>query len=230
MKKKIFHWLGREFIALSCEGKSQPSPSEEAKNIFLRFAEELKRSGLSLEDTVRTRLWARDRESRSLASDERFKILSGKARSSSSSFIAPDHFNSDARVGMDLIAMRPSRSGLERTIVEYDPPMRPCRYVAWDTFVFLTGEEAKNALQPVLSDQLDDILSMLTGSLAHAKVSWDHVVQVSCFLHRSQHLETLKELFEKNLKTKVPNMEYAFVDDYALTEGLLEVEVTARRQ
>ena len=56
MRKKIFQWLGREFVALSCEGKAGLTGTEEAWEIFRRFDGELLEMGLSLENTVRTRL------------------------------------------------------------------------------------------------------------------------------------------------------------------------------
>ncbi len=70
MKKKIFQWLGKEFIALSCEGKQRGTAAEEAREIFRCLDEELRGHGFSLDHTVRTRLWGRDRESRNQASNE----------------------------------------------------------------------------------------------------------------------------------------------------------------
>lgn len=236
MRKKIFQWLGREFVALSCEGNLGTTATEEMQHVYSRFEEELRGLGLSLENTVRTRLWARDQESRHQASDVRFKVLSDKARASSTSFISNAYFASEARVGLDLLAMRPSKPGLAKKVVEYDPLKRPCRYVIYDSLVFLTGEEAETALQPPnLAGQLDNILSVLGDSLVHAGTSWDKVVKVSSFLQRTQKPETLKGLFEKNLKGVIPQMEYVSVDGFAIQEGvpgggegILEVEVTAK--
>ena len=225
MRKKIFQWLGKEFIALSCEGKQRGTAGEEAREIFRRLDEELRGQGLSLEHTVRTRLWARDRESRNLASNERFKSLAGKARSVSSSYIAPDHFDSDARVAMDLLAMRPDQPGSQKVLVEYDPPIVPLRYLSYDSVVFLSGV---TVVLPELANQLSDILPRITGSLADAGASWNQVVKVSSFLHRSQKLETYKELFAKDVKAEIPLTEYAFVDGYSSEGKLVEVEVTAR--
>src|SRR5918992_1630183 len=123
MRKKIFSWLGREFVELSAEAKPAATATVEAQRLFGRFNEELKPHGLSLDNAVRSRLWGRDRESRDLGSDERVKILSGKARSASSSYIAPAHFDSDAKVAADLLAMKPSRQDIQKRIVEYDPPI-----------------------------------------------------------------------------------------------------------
>ncbi len=225
MQKKIFQWLGREFIALSCEGMSGMTATDQAQDIFRRLDEELQGMGLSLENTARTQLWGKDRESRNLGSNERVKILSGKARSASSSYIAPDHFNSEAKVALDLLAMRPSRQGLEKTLVEYDPPITPLRYLTYDCVVFLSGV---TAVLPTLGEQLSDILPRISSSLTKAGSSWDKAVMVSFYLHRSQSLETLKELFIKTVKPEIPQMEYTLVDGYSAEGKLIEIEVTAQ--
>lgn len=224
MQMKIFQWLGREFVALSCEGKRGSTATEEAQEIFGRFDDELKGIGLSLENTVRTRLWGKDRESRTLGSNERIKAMSGRARSASSSFISPGHFDSDASVALDLLAMRPSKPALGKVLKEYDPPITPLRYLTYDSVVFLSGV---TAVLPTLSDQMADILSRISGSLADAGTSWDKAVKVSFYLHRSQRLETLKGLFRKTVKAEIPRMDYSFVDGYSAEGKLIEIEVTA---
>ena len=108
MHTRIFTWLGREFIELSGEAKPAGNAGTETQQLFQSFNDELKAHGLSLDHTVRSRLWGRDRQSRDLGSVERVKILSGKARSASSSYIAPPHFDSAASIALDLIAMRPT--------------------------------------------------------------------------------------------------------------------------
>lgn len=224
MRKKIFYWLGREFVTLSCQGKAGPTAKEQAHDIFRRFDEELRPMGLSLENTVRTRLWARDRQSRNLASGERVVVLTGKARSASSSYIAPGHFDSDARVALDLLAMRPSRPGLEKTLKEYDLPIVPLRYLIYDSVVFLSGV---TAVLPTLTHQMADILSRIEGSLRDAGTSWEEAVRASFYLHRSQNLQTLRDLFRKTVKANIPQMEYGFVDGYSVEGKLIEIEVTA---
>jgi enamine deaminase RidA (YjgF/YER057c/UK114 family) len=224
MRKKIFLWLGREFITLSCEGKEGMKATDQSREIFCSLDEELRGMGLSLENTVRTRLWGRDGQSRTIGSDERVKVLSGKARSASSSFIAPDHFDSNAHVALDLLAMRPLRPGLEKTLVEYDPPITPLRYLVYDSLAFLSGV---TAVLPTLDDQMADILSRISTSLTNAGSSWDKVVRVSFFLHRSQALQALKDLFKKTVKAEIPQMEYAFVDGYSREGKLIEIEVSA---
>ncbi|MBM2811413.1 MAG: hypothetical protein HW416_2172 [Chloroflexi bacterium] len=228
MRTKIFDWHGSEVVALSCEGNGK-NAEEQAQDVFRRMDDELRGLGLSLENTVRTRLWARDRDSRSTASQVRVKTLSGRSRASSSSFIAPPAFDSESLVAFDLIAMRPSRPDTEKAIVEYDPPKVPCRYVTQDSFVFLTGEEAKRMItSPDLAVQLEEIISLLGSSLTMAGATWNEAFLVSCFLRRDQSPGDLKKYLHQYLQADVPLVECEVVDNYASQGGLLEVEVTAR--
>jgi enamine deaminase RidA (YjgF/YER057c/UK114 family) len=227
MRKRIFSWLDRDFVELSGEAKPGTSAAIEAQELFKRFDDELKPQGLSLGDTVRSRLWGRDRESRDLGSDERVKILSGKARSASSSYIAPAHFDSDAKVAVDLLAMKPSRQDMRKRIVEYDPPIVPIRFLVYDSVVVLSGV---TTVLPTLEEQLDNILPRITGSLKDGGSSWERVARISFYLHRSQTIQNLNELFEKRVQAPVAQREYCFVDGYSSAGKLCEVEVTATAQ
>ena len=224
MRKRIFSWLGREFIELSAEARPAASASIEAQELFRRFDQELKSHELSLDDTVRSRLWGSDRESRDLGSNERVKILAGKARSASSSYIAPTHFDSDARVALDLLAMRPSQPAAQKRIVEYDPAIVPIRFLVYDAVVVLSGV---TTVLPTLEEQLDNILPRISGSLRDAGSSWDKVARVSFYLHRDQPLEKLKKLFDQRVNAPVAQREYCFVDGYSSAGKLCEIEVTA---
>ena len=226
MRVTMFPWLGREFVSIFCEGNAKGTVMEETQTIYHRIDLELRELGLSLDNTVRTRLWARDRESRDLGGSERVRILSGKARSASSSYIAPDFFTSDARIATDLIAMKPLLPEVEKTLKEYDPPIIPLRYLIYDSIVILSGV---TAVLPSLGDQMADILPRIESSLTEAGSSWDKVVKVSFFLHRSQNLDTLRALFNETVRAEIPEVEYAFVDGYSSHGKLIEVEVTAQR-
>jgi enamine deaminase RidA (YjgF/YER057c/UK114 family) len=224
MRKRIFSWLGKEFIELSGEARPAASQGAEAKEVFARFDEELRGHGLSLANTVRSRLWGRDRQSRDLGSEERVKILSGKARSASSSYIAPGHFDSPANVAVDLIAMRPAQSSTEKRVVEYDPPIVPIRFLTYENVVVLSGV---TTVLPTLEAQLDNILPRIAGSLADGGSSWDKVAKVSFYLHRSQTIDHLKDLFRRRITAQIPHMEYCFVDGYSAEGKFCEIEVTA---
>ena len=224
MRKRIFTWLGKEFIELSGEAKPAENATVEAQELFHRFNDELKAHGLSLENTVRSRLWGRDRQSRDLGSNERVRTLSGKARSASSSYIAPGHFDSAAKVAVDVLAMRPSDSTLRKRVVEYDPPIVPIRFLVYDSVVVLSGV---TTVLPTLAEQFDNIFPRISGSLADAGSSWEKVARVSFYLHRSQTLDNLKSLFARHVTAKIPQLEYCFVDGYSSEGKFCEVEVTA---
>jgi enamine deaminase RidA (YjgF/YER057c/UK114 family) len=194
------------------------------RDLLHRFDEDLKTHGLSLANTVRSRLWGRDRQSRDLASSERVRMLSGNARSASSSYIAPAHFDSAAKVALDLLAMRPARVESVKMVLEYEPPIAPIRFLTYESVVVLSGV---TAVLPDLEAQLADIMPRITGSLSDAGSSWEAVARVSFYLHRAESVERLKQLFATHVKAAIPEMEYSFVDGYSSPGKLCEIEVTA---
>jgi enamine deaminase RidA (YjgF/YER057c/UK114 family) len=225
MQKRIFSWQGREFIDLSGEARSAASVEAETDSLFRSLEQELKTHGLSLENTVRTRLWGRDREARNLGTAARSKILTGATKASSSSYISPSRFDSDARVALDLLAMRPSRADAERRPVEFQPPRNYLCYLRYDSFVFLSGYTSD---AETLEDQVPKVIKAVASGLIVAESTGDMLVKISLFLHRSQKFETLKELL-KSAPALPANCqrEFGFVDGYAGEKSLLEVEATA---
>lgn len=195
------------------------------RDLYQRFDKELRGWGLSLANTVRTRTWARDKETRNLAADERARILTGKGKASSSSYISLEQFDSHARVVLELIAMRPVNPSSERRPFEYDPLKPYLRYLIYDSFVFLSGSVAPG---PDLDHQLTEVLAEIDGSLVHAGASWDKVTHAAYFLQRGQKVEALKGLLQKKKRLGVPRTEIGFVDDFAPDAILIEVEVTAK--
>lgn len=224
MRKKVFNWLGKEFIELSGEAMPAATASLEAQELFQRLDRELKAHGLSLDNTVRSRLWGRDRESRDAGSNERVRILSGKARSASSSYISPGHFDSAAKVAVDLIAMKPELPKSEKRIVEYDPPIVPIRFLVYESIVVLSGV---TAVLPNLKEQIDNILPRIAASLKDAGSSWEKAARVSFYLHRSETMERCSELFGQHVRAAIPQTEFSFVDGYSSEGKLCEIEVTA---
>ena len=191
--------------------------------ILDRIAEGIGRLGFSLDDTVRTRLWARDRESRNLGSQARSRRMSGRARSASSSYIAPAHIDSEGSVALDFLAMR---SGGEKKLVEYEPPIVPLRYLGVESLVFLSGVTTTTGDLPA---QVAEICGLIGGSLAHAGVSWEQVVLVSFFLHHAEDPGVLKAAFEQAVEPRPGRTECAFVEGYSAQGKLIEIEVTAQR-
>ena len=223
MRMKSFEWLGRECVAVSCEGAAGAAGDAGVDGILDRIAEGIGRLGFSLDETVRTRLWARDRESRNLGSQARSRRMSGRARSASSSYIAPAHMDSEGSVALDFLAMR---SGGEKKLVEYEPPIVPLRYLDIDSLVFLSGVTTTTGDLPA---QVGEICGLIEGSLAHAGVSWEQVVLVSFFLHHAEDPGVLKAAFEQAVEPRPGRTECAFVEGYSAQGKLIEIEVTAQR-
>ena len=191
--------------------------------ILDRIEESIDRFGLSLDDTVRTRLWARDRESRNLGSQVRSRRMQGSARSSSSSYIAPGHLDSDGTVALDFVAMR---SGGAKKLVEYDPPIVPLRYLDLEGLVFLSGVTSTSG---DLAEQVTEVCGLIGESLEHAGVSWEQAVLVSFFLHQAEDPAALKAAFEGAVASCPARTECSFVDGYSAQGKLIEIEVTAQR-
>lgn len=224
MRKRVFTWLDREFVELIGEARKAGTVEEQTQELFQHFADELKREGLSLNHTVRTRAWGRYRESRRLATATRSKILTGSSRAASSSYVSLDHFESNADVALDLLAMKPSRPGAERKPVEFEPPRNYLRHLRCDSVAFCSGYTSD---ADTLDKQVPEIFKSLADALTAAGASWNDLVKLSLFLHRSQKLETLRGLLAQQLKTNAPIVEFGFVDGFAGERSLLEVEATA---
>jgi len=225
VQTKIFSWLGGEFIELSGEARLAASIEEETVSLFQSFERELKTHGLSLENTVRTRLWGRDREARNLGTATRSKVLTGSAKAASSSYVSTNRFDSVGRVALDLLAARPLRNA-ERRPVDFQPPRNYLCYLRQDSFIFLSGY---TSAAETLESQVPEVIKAVTAGLTVAGSMWDELVKMSLFLHRSQKLETLKELLGKGPPLPANcQIEFGFVEGYAGDKSLLEVETTAR--
>ena len=125
------------------------------------------------------------------------------------------------------------RGAAQKTVQEYDPPIVPPRYIVTGGLVFLSGVTWDTG---TLDEQLDVILPRIGGSLQVAGVSWTHVVKVSCFLHRSQTVQALREGIMRVLGDERGKLlsgeasvevEYNFVDGYSTPGKLIEIETTA---
>ena len=224
MRKTIFTWLDREFILLSGEARGSGSVEQQTEELFERFESELSACNLSLEDTVRTRIFATDKEARELATHARSKILSGKRKAASSSYISASQFVSNSRVALDLFAMRPSGRTAEREAVEFEPARAYVSQLRYDSVAFVSGFTSE---LDRLEDQVPAVLSDIDEALKTALTSWKQVAKLSVYLGRTQSLGLLKELLRKADRLDLTRIEFEFVDGFARDKGLLEVEATA---
>ena len=103
MRTTLYTAFRHEFITVSGESRPGLPPAEAAHDLFARITAELHAHGLSLDDTVRTHLWGRDRAARDGGSGARVQVLSGTARSASSSYISPHHGETPAAVEYSFV-------------------------------------------------------------------------------------------------------------------------------
>ncbi|HTE84286.1 MAG TPA: hypothetical protein VK821_06110 [Dehalococcoidia bacterium] len=223
MQSVTYDWLGHEWMALRAEGLPKLDVEAQARELFSRLNAELGRSGLSLADTMRTRLWARDRDRRDSGSRVRAATLTGTARSASSSFIAAGYLDSDAAVGVELWAMRASGEG-PKTLVEYEPPIVPLRYLVRESIVVLSGV---TSVLPTLAEQTAEILTAIQGTLAHAGAGGSNAVKISCILHRSQSSAELRPMLAPVLEQTGATVDFGVAEGYSTSGKLVEIEVTA---
>ena len=221
MRLRLFEWLGEEFVALETQA-SEGDAVEQTRDVLARVEDALAVHGLTLADTVRTRLWARDRLCRDQGSRERYRILSGPARSVSSSYIAPQHFSTPSGlIGIDVVAMR--HCSRRKRAVEREPAAVPLRYLICGRACFLSGVTSPSG---ELEEQVAAIIPTIGATLAHAGLSWDRVVRVAAFLHRSQSIHELRRLLEPHIASA--SLVIGIVEGYSSAGKLVEVEVTAR--
>lgn len=227
MRLTLTEWQDFAFVQLSAEAAPDGDPRTETESLFAEFSEALAAEDLSLANTVRSRIYGRDRSARDAASDVRRDALSGRARAATSSYIAPSRFASKASVAMDLIALRPA-PGLDKVIRENDPPRLPCRYLTCGPLIVFSGQ---TAVLPGLETQLEtDILPRLTAYLDEAGSTWKQVVRTVCYLHTSQSPKRLHEILDNQLPCLPQRLDVRFVDGYSAEGKLVEVEVTALRE
>jgi enamine deaminase RidA (YjgF/YER057c/UK114 family) len=216
VQKSVFELDGQEFVALSDEARSGGSAHDQTRDIFERMDLELRKEGVSLIGNVRTRLWARDADARTRGSRARVEMLANDARSASSSYIAPDHFETTAN-------MKPA-SGLTKKLTEYDPAQVPLRYAIYGPLVYLSGVTSDKA---TLAEQAPDILARIGESLVAAGSSWEQATKVSFYLQRDEAQEEMAKLFAAAVTAPNAELEYGAVDAFAGPDARVEIEVTA---
>jgi enamine deaminase RidA (YjgF/YER057c/UK114 family) len=223
MRVKVFPWLGQEFVSLSWEGNGLGSLEDEMRELFGRFSDWLGRFGMTLDNTVRTRMFVRDVDTWYAAGPERAKFVSGGARSASSSHVRPDRLGDDARLAIDLLAMQAPKTGEQKILREYEPQTRVLRRLTWGKLVFCSG--VTDMTHPTLDEQLPVIIGNLTGTLQDAGVSWERVERASFFLHRDESIPKLRAYLDRAVDLRRAAKDFTFVDT---RQGKrLEIELTA---
>ena len=223
MREKIFPWLGQEFVFLAWEGNGDGTIEDEVRALFNNFADRLREFGLTIDHIVRTRLWARNMDCWQAGTNERARILSGKARSVSSSHIRPDRLGTKARIAVDVIAMFPPSSGEAKRLREYEPKTNVLRSLTWGGILFCSGQSDMTTV--TFDEQFPLIIKRLSDTLADGGASWEKVLRASFFLYRENSLDKLRESFRHMVSATIPSLDYTLID---LRQGKhLEIELTA---
>jgi hypothetical protein len=155
--------------------------------------------------------------------NERARILSGKARSVSSSHIRPDRLGSKARIAVDLMAMVPPASGDKKRLREYEPQTNVLRSLTWGKILFCSGQS--DMTTPTFDEQFPLIIRRLSDTLSDGGSSWQKVERASFFLHHEESLDKLRESFRCAVSARIPNVDYTLIDT---RQGKrLEIELTS---
>ena len=224
MRLKIYPWLGQQFVALSWEGSGEGTVEDETRGLLMLFAEHLRAFGLSLDNVVRTTMFTRNMDVWVASNQERRKILTGNARSVSSSHIWPERLGAKARVSIDLLAMYPPQTDAEKIKQEYDPPTVVLRRMTLGGILFLSG--VTDMTHATFDEQFPVIIQRITDTLSGGGATWQDVKKASFMLHHEESLDMLRARFRAAVSADIPELDYSFVGS---RQGKrLEIEITAQ--
>jgi enamine deaminase RidA (YjgF/YER057c/UK114 family) len=224
MRLKIYPWLGQQFAALSWEGTGEGTVEAETRGLLTLFAEHLRALGLSLDNVVRTTMFTRNMDVWVASNQERRKILTGNARSVSSSHIWPGRLGSKARVSIDLLAMYPPPTRADKIKQEYEPPTVVLRRLTLGGILFLSG--VTDMTHATFDEQFPVIIQRITDTLSDGGASWQDVRKASFMLHNEESLDMLRARFRQAVSADIPELDYSFV---GTRQGKrLEIEITAK--
>jgi enamine deaminase RidA (YjgF/YER057c/UK114 family) len=224
MRLTIFPGWGREMVRVWGQGAAGVEAPEATRDVLARIGEGLSAHGLTLDNAVKTRLFARDRASRDNGSLARRDVFSGAARCASSGLIAPPVLDAGVAVALEVILLRPRQVSSAKGLVEYEPQRTPLRYLTYDGLLFTSGETQGGA---TLAEQVAANLAVHAESLAMAGVGWGQAQLVSCFLRRDHSVDALRAALRQTAGVGDVPVECELVDGFAGEGRLVEVEVTA---
>jgi enamine deaminase RidA (YjgF/YER057c/UK114 family) len=215
---------GREHLLVSVTGAGGQSVADEARAAMDTALSLIGGAGFAASCLVRSRLFARDADSRRIASDLRVEMLNGDLRAASSSYIDPARLPDQSNMAIDLVAVR-AHSGARKIVREYAPPIAPPMFVAIADMIYVSG---CTDISDGFAAQLANIRSNIARNLEAAGASWSDVVGVSAHASRKINADDawsrLREIFpELN-----GQLSLSWVDGYSAPEKLIEIETTAK--
>ncbi len=215
---------GREHLLVSVTSEGGASIADEARQAMTQALGLLEGMGVARQHLVRSRLFARDANSRRIASDVRVEMLKGDLRSASSSYIDPSRLPAGANVAIDLVAVR-APANTAKSVREYDPPIAPPMFVRVENMIYVSG---CTDVSEGFDRQVPNIRANIARNLDTAGADWNNIVNVNA--HVSGKIDA-SEAWSKLIgifPELAGPLTMSLVDGYSGPEKLIEIEATAR--
>jgi len=226
MRVETIRWLDLELLSISGEAMVSGDPEAEAEALFSEFSQVMESYGLSLENTIRSRIWAADAEARTACSEVRSRTLKGTARAATSSYIAPAHLTEGNRVAMDLIAIfAPTNEA--KVVIEQNPLKGVINWLTVGSLLVLPGMSCNDGGS--FGSQADDILGRITTSLTNAGSRWSDVIEVTFVYQEGIQQEDVLLAFRKETKEVPSRLVLLPAKEYSRPGKFLEIETMAMK-
>lgn len=216
---------GREAFQATVAGNGTETVESESKLALARALVEIEKAGFARAHVVRSRLYAQDGAARQAASDVRRATLVGDLRSGSASFVDAERLPKNARVIMEVTALKPRDAGAKKIVREYEPVIAPPMFVALDGLVFLSGNTDESA---TFEAQLDAIRRKIDASLATAGTDLSKAIVVSAFVSKKVKIAEARAAIAARFAEVPCPIAITSVEGYSAVAKLVEVEVTAK--
>lgn len=215
---------GREHLTLNVTSDGGASVADEAQHAMKLAFELVESAGFSTSDLVRSRIFARDANSRRIASDLRVEMLKGALRAASSSYIDPSRLPAQGNVALDFIAIR-TPAGAQKIVREYEPAIAPPMFVSVGDMVYVSG---CTDTSEGFATQAENIRANIARNLKAAGASWSNVIGVSAHVSRTIAGKEAWARLNSLFPDITGQISMSFVDGYSAPEKLIEIETTAK--
>jgi len=216
----VSNLAGREHVHVTVYGRAGASVGEEARRAMEDALALLEEAGAPRDHLVRSRLFARDGQTRRTASDMRLEVLGGGLRASSSSYIDPARLPDSAAMAIELVGRR-GAAGATKSVREYEPRIAPPMFVALDGVVYLSGVTDTT---DGFDTQLENIRAAVDRSLAAASAA--RIAHIAAHVSRKVNLDHAWDAIARAFPAGVA-LTLSQVDGYSAAEKLVEIETTA---
>lgn len=216
----ISNLAGREHVHVAVYGRAAASVGDESRRAMEEALNLLERAGAPGDHLVRSRLFARDAQTRRTASDMRLEVLADSRRASSSSYIDPARLPEGASMAIELVGRR-SAAGAVKSVREYEPRIAPPMFVALDGVIYVSGV---TDVTDGFDAQLANIRVAVEQSLSAAGAT--RIEHIAAHISRKVSLDHAWGAITRAFPADV-TFTLSQVDGYSAAEKLVEIETTA---